>query len=218
MANGQYTIPGGFSEPAPQPITQTQQTESPFVQPVAQPETPLFVEPIVAAEQLATPERTYGRYHFVKETEDHLDSYRYTAIEIEEAKPKGLLAAAKLLMMTPKPAMSDLIEKEKEIGGRLLKKENQTHELGFWSDHHEWFFWWDDGKTKDPENSTIHYQVFEDFIIKSFQGRVAPFADGEEARFLSAVTAYENAVRHELYPFDEALVELSSKDDFNVAA
>lgn len=207
MANGQFIIPEGFNEPAPLPVIQAQQ-----------PEAVLYAEPQAVVEQPVTPERPHGRYHFVKETEDHLDSYHYTAIEIEEARSKGLLETLQALVMRPKPAMAVLIEKEKEIGGQLLKKENETHELGFWCDQHEWFFWWDDGKTKDPENSTIHYQVFEDFIIKSFQGRVAPFADGEETRFLSAVRAYENAVRHELYPFDDALVELSSKDDFSLAA
>ena len=58
----------------------------------------------------------------------------------------------------------------------------------------------------------------DSFIQKSYQGRIVPFTPGEETYFINAVQAYENAVRHELYPFDEALVELSAKDDFGLAA
>jgi hypothetical protein len=208
MVHGQYTIPEGFIEPVIQPQVEIQQPE--VVPP--QPE----VLPHTEAPQVS-PEINVGPFRFIKDIEDRLDSYRFTAIEIEEAK-RPWLKSIKSMVISPKPLLAELIDKESKIGGRLLQKQDQTHNLEFWSEGHEWFFGWSDGKNKKIENTTVHYQVTDSFIQKSYQGRIVPFTPGEETYFINAVQAYENAVRHELYPFDEALVELSAKDDFGLAA
>jgi len=199
MANGQYNIPEAFRQPAPEPYFEPQQTESFSGQPDIQQPTP---------ETRPTP------FHFIKEIEDRLDSYRYTAIEIEESK-RPWLKSMKSLILAPKPIMAELIEKESKIGGRLLQKQESSHELRFWSEGHEWFFGWTDGKGVTITDSAVHYQVTDTYIQKSYQGHVVPFSPGEEEYFINAVQAYEHAVMHELYPFDEALVELMAKNDYS---
>jgi|GEM_PF-6562450 len=202
MANGQFTIPEAFRQPAPEPDRnyEAQQTEAFSVQPDI---------------QQSTPETHPTPFHFIKEIEDRLDSYRYTAIEIEEAK-RPWLKSMKSLILAPKPIMAELIEKESIIGGQLLQKIDSHHELRFWSEGHEWFFGWTDGKGVTITNSAVHYQVTDSHIQKSYQGRIVPFAPGEEEYFINAVQAYEHAVMHELYPFDEALIELMAKSDYNI--
>jgi hypothetical protein len=202
MANGQYTIPGAFQEPTPQLSSEAEQFAGSSTRP--------------ATEQ-RTPETQPAPFHFIKEIENRLDSYRYTAIEIEEAK-RPWMKSIKSLILAPKPIMAELIEKESKIGGRILQKQDPAHDLRFWSESHEWFFGWSDGKNVSIVDSAVHYQVSDFNIQKSYQGRVVPFTPGEDMYFVNAVQAYEHAVMHELYPFDEALVELSAKDDYDLAA
>ena len=190
MVNGQYIISGAFQEPKPQPSFETQQY---------------------------TPEIHPAPFHFIKEIEDRLDSYRYTAIEIEEAK-RPWLKSMKSLILAPKPLMAEFIEKESKIGGRILQKQDPSHDLRFWSEGHEWFFGWSDGKAVSVVDSTVHYQVSDFDIQKSYQGHVVPFTPGEDTYFVNAVQAYEYAVMRELYPFDNALVELTTQEDFRLAA
>jgi len=121
----------------------------------------------------------------------------------------------KSLILAPKPLMAELIEKESKIGGRILQKQDPTHDLRFWSDGREWFFGWSDGKGVSIVDSAVHYQVSDFNIQKSYQGRVVPFTPGEDTYFINAVQAYEHAVRHQLYPFDDALIELTAKDEFD---
>ena len=217
MADAQYAIPNAFRQPEPQP----------------QPETTNEAEQAAAFSarldvQQYTPENHPQPFHFIKEIENRLDSYRYTAIEIEEAK-RPWLKSMKSFIIAPKPRMAELIDKEAVIGGRLLQKADPTHDLRFWSEGHEWFFGWTDGKGVSIVDSAVHYQVSDTSIQKSYQGHLTAFTPGEETYFINAVQAYEHAVVHELYPFDEALIELmakneldgaelSKKDDFNLAA
>jgi len=210
MANGQYTIPEAFRKPEPQPELQPQPQPNYEAQQAAAFSARLDT-------QQYTPETHLQPFRFIKEIEDRLDSYRYTAIEIAEAK-RPWLRSMKSLILAPKPLMAEYIEKESKIGGHLLQKQDTSHELRFWSEGHEWFFGWSDGKDVSIVDSAVHYQVTDSYIQKSYQGRIVPFASGEEEYFTNAVQAYEHAVRHELYPFDDALVELTAKEDFKLAA
>jgi len=206
MANGQYIIPAAFQEPAapepqpqPEPSYEAQQAAA-------------FSARLDA--QQYTPETQPAAFQFIKDIENRLDSYRYTAIEIEEAK-RPWLKSMKSLILSPKPLMAEFIEKESKIGGRLLQKQDSKHELRFWSEGHEWFFGWTDGKAVSIADSAVHYQVSPTNIQKSYQGGVVPFTPGEGAHFVNAVQAYEHAVRHELYPVDDTLVDLYTADDDN---
>jgi len=203
MADAQFAIPEAFRHPEPQP----------------QPEQNYEARQAAAFSarldtQQYTPETHPKPFHFIKEIENRLDSYRYTAIEIEDAK-RPWLRSMKSMIIAPKPLMAEFIDKEAAIGGRLLQKQDASHDLRFWSEGHEWFFSWSDGKGVTMVDSAVHYQVSDINIQKSYQGHIVPFTPGEEAYFVNAVQAYEHAVRHELYPFDDALVELNSKSDYD---
>jgi hypothetical protein len=203
MADAQYAIPEAFRNPQSQP----EQT------PEAKPAAAFSLQPDA---QLSTPETHPKPFHFIKEIENRLDSYRYTAIEIEESK-RPWLKSMKSFIIAPKPLMAELIDKEAVIGGRLLQKADPTHDLRFWSEGHEWFFGWTDGKGVSIVDSAVHYQVTDTSIQKSYQGHLTPFTPGEETYFINAVQAYEHAVMHELYPFDEALIELMAKNEYDIS-
>ena len=203
MADAHFNIPDTFRGPSSQEEAQPQPTYE--AQHAAAFSARLDAQHYTAETQPAP-------FHFIKEIEDRLDSYRYTAIEIEEAK-RPWLKSMKSLILAPKPLMAEFIEKESKIGGHILQKQDPAHDLRFWSEGHEWFFGWSDGKGVSISNSAVHYQVSDFSIQKSYQGRVVPFTVGEDTYFINAVQAYENAVRHELYPFDDAIVELNTKDD-----
>ena len=81
----------------------------------------------------------------------------------------------------------------------------------------EWFFGYIDGKNIKLTDSTIHYEIFDDHIKKSYRGAIIPFAPGELEILLQAIQSYEHDVVHELYPLDETIQELK-KDDFGLAA
>jgi hypothetical protein len=201
MANGQFIIPGSLLEAEKAPEAS--------IQPDPQP------SDLIAAAPL-TPEVQPTQFGFIKDIETRLDSYRETALAIEATK-RPWLRSMKSLVLTPKPPLAELIEKESIIGGSLFQKQEPQHELRFWSEGQEWFFGWTNGKDVSITNSTVHYQVSDSHIQKLYQGRVADFAPGEQAHFIQAVTAYEKAVVQQLYPFDQVIQELSN-DDLSLAA
>jgi hypothetical protein len=165
---------------------------------------------------ISAPELQPTPYGFIKAIEGRLDSYRETALAIEDTK-RPWLRSMKSLVLTPKPPLAELIEKESIIGGRLFQKQEETHDLRFWCEGREWFFGYNSGKDVSIVDTTVHYAVSDDSIEKLYQGRVAPLTPGEHEHFVEAVQKYETAVVHELYPFDEVIQELS-KDDFRLAA
>ncbi len=201
MANGQFIIPETPSTTPTEPTYETQQAEA-------------FSAHIDA--QHYTPETQPGMYHFVKEIETRLESYRETAVAIEENKHKWL-RAVKSLVTTPKPIVSELIESESKIGGMLFQRQYPHHDIRFWEKDGGWFCGYSDGAKVKLEDSTIHYEFSEYAIQKMYQGRTIPFVPGEETNLLNAVREFEHAVVHELYPFEEALQELK-KDDVRLAA
>jgi len=203
MADAQFAIPEAFRKPEPQP--QPEQTYE------AQ-QTAAFSAYLDSKQY--TPETQPQAYHFVKEIEDRIDSYRYTAIEIEEAK-RPWLRSLKSLVIAPKPLLSEFIERESIIGGQLLQKVDAAHDLRLWYATKDWFFGWSDGKVVMMVDSAVRYQFTDEQVYKSYQGRPIPFTEGEEARLLSVIPSYEAAVRHILYPFDDALIELNSKSDYD---
>lgn len=187
MANGQFIIPGSPSE----------------VQ---------SLEP-----QQYTPEAQPAVFAFIKDINGRLESYRDTAVAIEEAK-RPWLKSMKSLVLTPKPYRAELIDRESVIGGRRFQKQDPEHDVRFWEEGGEWFFGYSDGKGVTLNDSTIHYEIYDDHIKKSYQGRVVPFANGELEVFTQAVQSYEHDVVHELYPFDEAIQELLDKYNLDEAA
>ncbi len=196
-SNGRYVIPGAPQEPT----YETQQAAA-------------FSARLDT--QQYTPEINYGPYHSLMEIAKRLESYRETAVEIEQSR-HGWLKAAKSFVIAPKPILAELIEKESIIGGRLFQKINPTDEPRFVCEGGEWFYW-PNGKDTSAVESALHYEVEENTIQKSFHGRVTPLTLGELETFVQATREYEHAVAHELYPFDEVLQELLTKNDLDLAA
>jgi hypothetical protein len=201
MANGQFIIPETPPELTSAPTYETQQTET-------------FSAQLDA--QRYTPETQPGMYHFVKEIEARLESYRETAVAIEESKHKWL-RSMKSLIITPKPILPELIESESKIGGMLFQRQHPSHDIRFWEKDGGWFCGYSDGANVKLEDSTIHYEFSDTNIEKMYRAKTVPFVPGEESNLLKAVKEFEHAVVHELYPFDDALLELK-KDDVDLAA
>jgi hypothetical protein len=197
MANGQFTIPESQPTTPVEPIYEAQQTAA-------------FSARMDARQY--TPETQPTAYHFVKEIEARLESYRASAIAIEESKHKWL-RSVKSLIITPKPIMAELIESESKIGGMLFQKQYPHHDIRFWEKDGGWFCGYSDGAKVKLEDTTIHYDFTDTAIQKMYQGRTLPMVPGEESNLLNAVREFEHAVVHELYPFDEALLELKKDDD-----
>lgn len=191
MANGQFVISGIHAEAEQAPVV-------PDVQ------------------QQFTPEVQPAPYTFVKDIEARLESYRETAVAIEGTKHKWL-KSVKSIVLTPKPVIAELIEKESKIGGRLFQKQEPTHDLRFWEKDGGWYCGYSDGANVKLEDSTIHYEFTHDTVEKLYQGRPTPFVPNEKENLIHATQAFEQAVVHELYPLDETLQELK-KDDFGLAA
>jgi len=188
MANGQFVISGIHAEAEQAPV--------------------ISVEPIT---QQYTPETQPATYAFVKNIEARLESYRETAVAIEETKHKWL-KSVKAIVLTPKPVIAELIEKESKIGGRLFQKQDPSHDLRFWEKDGGWYCGYSDGGQVKLEDSTIHYEFTQETVEKLYQGRPLPFVPYEKENLLHATQAFEHAVVHELYPIDETLQELKNDD------
>jgi hypothetical protein len=201
MANAQYSIPESFLNPEPAPSFEAQQADT-------------FSAQLDA--QYYTPEAMPSTYGYVKEVCARLNSYRNTQIALEEKRHKKL-KAVKALVMTPKPVLAELIEKESVIGGKMFAKPAENIENRFWEQDGGFYYGFTDGKNIKLEDTVIHYEFSDEAIEKLYQGRPVPLVPHEEENITEAIMTFEQRVMHELYPFDEVIQELS-KDDFGLAA
>jgi hypothetical protein len=208
MANGQYTIPESLRASEPE-VFSDQPVEAIEVQQTAD----VAPQPEI---QSYAPELQPSNFTLVSQIKARLDSYRDTAITIEESKHKWL-KSMKALVLTPKPISAELTEKESIIGGRIFQKPDSKLDVRFWEKDGGWFYGYTDGKNIKLEDTTIHYEFGPNGVEKLYQGRSVPFVPGEEAHLILAIQTFEHNVVHELYPIDDVLQELK-KDDLGLAA
>jgi hypothetical protein len=201
MANAQYSIPESFLNSEPAPSFEAQQADA-------------FSAQLDA--QHYTPESMPSTYGFVKDVSARLNSYRNTQIALEE-KQHRKLKAVKALVITPKPVLAELIEKESVIGGKMFAKPAENIENRFWEQNGGFYYGYTDGKNIKLEDTVLHYEFSDETIEKLYQGRSIPLVPHEDENVIKSILTFEQQVMHELYPFDEVIQELS-KDDFGLAA
>ena len=227
MANGQYSIPEAFQESAPEPSHEAQQTEVSSIQPNTQPHTP---ETQAAPYLIQMDAQQYGPEilqspvasikELTEQLSDRLDSYRSTA-EVLERNNRPWLKAAKALIISPKPVLAELIEKESIIIGKLVQKQSPSQENRIWIHDRELFYGYIDRKNHITlEATTVRYYFnAHNRFIKLFNGKDLPFVPGEIENLAGLLPVIEHSVMHELYPIDEAIDELvHDEDDFKLAA
>jgi hypothetical protein len=137
-----------------------------------------------------------------------------------EEKKQPWLKAAKALIITPKPILAELIEKESVILGKLVQKESPDQENRVWVLEGDLFYGFsakDKKKNISLDQTTVRYLFNEEYVTKLFFGKSVPFVNGELENLAQLIPLIEPTLLHELYTVDEALEELK-KEDFRLAA
>lgn len=194
MANGQYTIPQNAEQPQSAAVFSSQLDVLQY-----------------------TPESQPQAFASLKTISERLDSYRTTAVAIEQ-KNRPWLKAATAFIITPKPILAELIEKESIVIGKLVQKQYSEQQNRVWVQDGDLFYGYVDKKNNiSLHQTTIHYEFDNNEPKKSFQGKRVPFVAGESDNLAQLIPLIEPTVLHELYTVDEALQELK-KEDFRLAA
>lgn len=219
MAHGQYVIPGTPIEPEQLAPFSTQLDVLQYT-PESQPAAYEAVYDNLKQFEVQQPspelkESVFGSF---KSMSERLDSYRNTAVAMEEMN-RPWLKAAKALIINPKPLLAELIEKESIILGKLVQKQNPNQENRVWVHEGELFYGFADKKNNILlDDTTVHYQFDEHGAAwKSFQGNHVPFVSGEYENLARLIPLIEPTLLDGPYTVDGALEDLK-KDDFRLAA
>lgn len=193
MANDTYHIPGSSEKPLQEALT-------------------------IADSFQYSPEKQLEPYRFIKDIEEKIYSYRETALALDAKRKQGFLGA---IGLTRQPlTMTDLIEKEAQIGGEIFGK-GKGYRL--WLDHKgsspyihnndigDWYHTRPntDGISKDPE-ITLHFESHPTHFWKLYEGKSYALTVAETETICDAIARYEEAIRV-IYPFDEEIHNLEQE-------
>lgn len=218
MANGQYTIPGELAEPEQTAVFSTQLDVLHYT-PQSQPEAYHAVQEALSQfePQPSNLEAEHSVFDSFKPMSERLVSYRNTAVAIEQ-NHRPWLKAAKALIITPKPVLAELVEKESIILGRLVQKQSPDQENRVWVHEGDLYYGFRNKKKNILlKDTTVRYQFHKEMPEKLLGGRAVGFANGELENLSQLIPLIEPTLLHEMYPVDEALADLK-KDDFRLAA
>lgn len=147
-----------------------------------------------------TPEIQPEAFQYIKDIEARITDYRARAVAYENGRKSFLKAAtsvARPFVPSPKPYIDKLVEKEAEIGGKLLKRPAGIVRQDFWyHDSGDWFYMSLDAQQK---MTVIRYQTTASSIHKLVDGRDAPFSSGEAETFYMLPKLYEQKILENQY-------------------
>jgi len=165
-----------------------------------------------------SPERRRGPFKFIEQIATLVDSFRDTAVAIEQQKGREvrvplLPIVIHLPARHPKLIHKDLIEQERVRGGRIFKG-GYFFWLGDKADSpiatkevHDWFLAPTDGYSIN-EAEIIHIESSPDHLLKfNAAGQPLPMTIQDIERFVPAAYHYAQEVL-EIYPFEKDRAEV----------
>lgn len=182
---------------------------------------------------LPSPEREQTVYGRIKQTEERIYGYRRTALEIEAKRPDQGFLEMLVKGRRQKVTLESLIEKETHIGGRAFSKQGITDPRvvkvvdRFWLSHKgsgalshsndlgDWYYVREmyDSFGRKLEEMTIHLETHATYISKIVSGKPVALSISELEIFIRAIELYEQAIRENLYPFDQEIFDLFDEID-----
>ncbi len=162
-------------------------------------------------------------YRHIKEIERLVESYRESATEKSIPKTR-IEKIISFVMPNPEPLLVRLVEKESEIGGKLIEKLSTQDANSLFSRHRLWYhdanWYYENHDQHGP--AVVRYQVTDTSMHKLKNGLEYGFDDGEQESLLILMQQYPEEIRRSLYFVDDVLAELNyedlNKNDFDLAA
>lgn len=162
-------------------------------------------------------------YETIKEIENTIVENRKVQVDIDQ-KQGHWLRATKALFFAQKSPEAMYIEKEFVIGGELVSQlfaklgtpTTAEYRFGYTGkEDDKWILYTLEKDGSSAENS-VSYTFTDDECIKFFRGHRVPFGYGEQNTVATLIPEYQKRVVENLYPTEQALVDLMSSSESNV--
>ncbi len=186
----------------------------PLVQTIAQPQ-PIYhqQQPVVSQPYYRErPELNTAPYYAIKEVERRIDDARKAQLELD-ARKHIFSRTLKSFVVSPKPPLAVLKQKEAVIGGEIVSALyaqqgiQMDDRIRLIYDNHDWFLY-----REGNYDDAVHYEATDVEVKKSQYGHIVSLEPGEGAAFLMLAPMYEKAVIERLYPIDAIITELMAPE------